>query len=178
MTQKNGKNSDSGQENLFKSKIDYEELKKLISLLEEKNLADFELEVEGFKIKLSRQPSAPPQSSTVIFPNVMTSSRPEPGQAAGELAGVPPSTLLEDKSLHYITSPMVGTFYRAPSPTSAPFVEIGDTVKKGQTLCIIEAMKLMNEIESDVSGVVTDILVENGKPVEYGQRLFVIKAGV
>ncbi|HQM75384.1 MAG TPA: acetyl-CoA carboxylase biotin carboxyl carrier protein, partial [Candidatus Saccharicenans sp.] len=84
---------------------------------------------------------------------------------------------LEDKSLHYITSPMVGTFYRAPSPTSAPFVEIGDTVKKGQTLCIIEAMKLMNEIESDVSGVVTDILVENGKPVEYGQRLFVIKAG-
>ncbi|HNT01596.1 MAG TPA: hypothetical protein PKJ80_06150, partial [Candidatus Saccharicenans sp.] len=73
MTQKNGKNSDSGQENLFKSKIDYEELKKLISLLEEKNLADFELEVEGFKIKLSRQPSAPPQSSTVIFPNVMTS---------------------------------------------------------------------------------------------------------
>jgi len=72
---------------------------------------------------------------------------------------------------------MVGTFYRAPSPSSPPFVEIGDTVKKGQTLCIIEAMKLMNEIESDVSGIVTDVLVENGKPVEYGQRLFAVKAG-
>lgn len=178
MTQKNEKNSDSDQESLFKSKIDYEELKKLISLLEEKNLADFELEVEGFKIKLSRQLPAAAQSSTVIFPNVMTSSRPETGQGSGELAGGAPLAPLEDKSLHYITSPMVGTFYRAPSPTSSPFVEIGDTVKKGQTLCIIEAMKLMNEIESDVSGVVTDILVENGKPVEYGQRLFVIKAGV
>jgi len=177
MTQKNEKNSDSGQESLFKSKIDYDELKKLISLLEEKNLADFELEVEGFKIKLSRQLAAPAQSSTVIFPNVMTTPRPETGQGTAELVGGTTVAPLEDKSLHYITSPMVGTFYRAPSPTSAPFVEIGDTVKKGQTLCIIEAMKLMNEIESDVSGVVTDILVENGKPVEYGQRLFVIKAG-
>ncbi len=70
---------------------------------------------------------------------------------------------------------MVGTFYSAPSPTSPPFVDIGDTVKKGQTLCIIEAMKLMNEIESDVNGIVVDILAENGKPVEYGQKLFAIK---
>ena len=94
--------------------------------------------------------------------------------ANGEIAA-PIPTPAEDKNIHYITSPMVGTFYRAPSPTSPPFVDIGDAVKKGQTLCIVEAMKLMNEIESDVSGVVVDILVENGKPVEYGQKLFAIK---
>ncbi len=80
-----------------------------------------------------------------------------------------------DRNAHPIISPMVGTFYRAPAPNADPFVEIGDVVKKGQTLCIIEAMKLMNEIESDADGVVTAIYVENGKPVEYGQKLFAIQ---
>jgi acetyl-CoA carboxylase biotin carboxyl carrier protein len=80
-----------------------------------------------------------------------------------------------DKDIQDVTSPMVGTFYRAPAPNADPFVEIGETVKKGQTLCIIEAMKLMNEIESDADGVVTAIHVENGKPVEYGQKLFSVR---
>jgi acetyl-CoA carboxylase biotin carboxyl carrier protein len=177
MTQKNGKPGDPGQESPFKSKIDYEEVKKLIALLEEKNLTEFELEVEGFKIKLSRQLSAPAQPSTLIFPGVRSAGSPEASPAGQELPGATAPAPLEDKNIHYISSPMVGTFYRAPSPSSPAFVEIGDTVKKGQTLCIIEAMKLMNEIESDVSGIVTDILVENGKPVEYGQRLFAVKAG-
>jgi acetyl-CoA carboxylase biotin carboxyl carrier protein len=175
MTQKNGKPEDPGQESPFKSKIDYEEVKKLIALLEEKNLTEFELEVEGFKIKLSRQLSAPVQPSTLVFSGVRSAGNPEVSPSVQEQPGTP--VPLEDKNIHYITSPMVGTFYRAPSPSSPPFVEIGDTVKKGQTLCIIEAMKLMNEIESDVSGIVTDVLVENGKPVEYGQRLFAVKAG-
>ena len=178
MSQKNGKASDSGQESLFKSKIDYDELRKLISLLEEKNLAEFELEVEGFKIKLCRQLPGKAQASTMIFPNVTSATPPEASSSGENLTGPPASAPFEDKSIHYIASPMVGTFYRAPSPTSAPFVEIENKNKKGQTLCIIEAMKLMNEIESDVSGIVTDILVENSKPVEYGQRLFAIKVGV
>ena len=81
----------------------------------------------------------------------------------------------DDPSLHTVTSPLVGTFYRSPSPNSKAFVEVGSTVKAGQVVCIVEAMKLMNEIESDVDGVVTEILVENGKPVEFGEKLFKIK---
>ncbi|MGB9892842.1 MAG: acetyl-CoA carboxylase biotin carboxyl carrier protein [Candidatus Saccharicenans sp.] len=171
MNQKNGKTVDSDKESPFSSKIDYEELKKLISLLEEKNLTQFELEVEGFKIKLSRGLSNSGHSPAAFSP-----TQANPGLVNGEIIPAPP-IISEDKNLHYITSPMVGTFYRAPSPTSPPFVDIGDTVKKGQTLCIIEAMKLMNEIECDVNGLVVDILVENGKPVEYGQKLFAIKVG-
>ncbi|MGQ9672656.1 MAG: acetyl-CoA carboxylase biotin carboxyl carrier protein [Candidatus Aminicenantales bacterium] len=151
-------------------KIDYEEIARLVSFLEEKNLTHFELEVEGFKIKISRAVGSATPTATSSF-----SSAP----------GEPPATNLplssavqapaESNNLHFITSPMVGTFYRAPDPNSPPFVDIGDEVKKRQTLCIIEAMKLMNEIESDVDGIVTDIFIENGKPVEYGQKLFAIR---
>ncbi|MBC7363572.1 MAG: acetyl-CoA carboxylase biotin carboxyl carrier protein [Candidatus Aminicenantes bacterium] len=155
--------------------MDYEELKKLINLLEEKNLSLFELEVEGFKIKLSRNVSGAVNSTAAFNPAMPTPPAAPPAAGTDQPGGT--SAVAEDQSIYYITSPMVGTFYRAPSPTSPPFVDIGDTVKKGQTLCIIEAMKLMNEIESDVNGVVVDILVENGKPVEYGQKLFAIKVG-
>ncbi len=172
MAQKNGKPVESGQENPFSSKIDYEELRRLIALLEEKNLTQFELEVEGFKIKLSRSLGNSSGAAQVLFTPAVSEAQPRMAAVNGEIPTPAPA---EDKSIHYVTSPMVGTFYRAPSPTSPPFVDIGDTVKKGQTLCIVEAMKLMNEIESDVSGLVVDILVENGKPVEYGQRLFAIK---
>lgn len=173
MNQKNSKPVNSGQESPLSSKIDYEELRKLIALLEEKNLTEFELEVEGFKIKLSRSLGNSSSPAQLMF----TPAPSEAGRimAASSEIPAPTPTVAEDKNIHYITSPMVGTFYRAPSPTSPPFVDIGDAVKNGQTLCIVEAMKLMNEIESDVSGVVVDILVENGKPVEYGQKLFAIK---
>lgn len=172
MTQKNGKPVDSGQASPFSSKIDYEELRKLISLLEEKNLTQFELEVEGFKIKLSRSLGNSSGPAQVIFNPAMPEAAAKIMATNGD---IPAPTPAEDKNIHYVTSPMVGTFYRAPSPTSPPFVDIGDPVKKGQTLCIVEAMKLMNEIECDVNGLVVDILVENGKPVEYGQKLFAIK---
>ena len=88
-----------------------------------------------------------------------------------------PAAPVEEPGIHYVTSPIVGTFYRASSPTAAPFVSPGDYVKPGQTLCIIEAMKLMNEIESDLAGEVVKVLVENGTPVEYGERLFAVRIG-
>jgi acetyl-CoA carboxylase biotin carboxyl carrier protein len=151
-------------------KIDYDDITKLVSFLEEKNLTQFELEVEGFKIKIAR--------------GAVMLSRPEP--AAVQAPPEPPRSMAgpaldfarapeSGNSLHYVTSPMVGTFYRAPDPASEPYVEIGEQVKKSQTLCIIEAMKLMNEIESDFDGEVLEIFVENGKSVEYGQRLFAIR---
>ena len=151
-------------------KIDYEEIIKLINLLDEKNLSHFELEVEGFKIKISRnpQPSSVKDEALGNSPSL---------QSLGNENSRSLETQLHERknNLHYITSPMVGTFYRAPDPTSLPFVEIGDPVKKSQTLCIIEAMKLMNEIESDVEGIIKEIFVENGKPIEYGQKLFSIQ---
>jgi len=149
-------------------KINYEEIHKIIKLLEDRNLAEFELEIEGFKIKLRKNaagammPAAPPQASSA-----------SPSAAAGA-AGLAEAEPEAKGNAHVIASPIVGTFYRAPSPTSPPFVDVGDVVKKNQILCIVEAMKLMNEIDSDVDGVVKEIFVENGKPVEYGQRLFTI----
>jgi len=155
----------------MKPKIDLEEIARLLNLIEEKNLSHFELEIEGFRIKISKEPQlkAPGQSSSwpaqPTYPQVSTAAPSGEERAQAE----------PQENLHYITSPMVGTFYRAPDPTSPPFVEVGDIVRKNQTLCIIEAMKLMNEIESDIDGIVREIYVENGKPVEYGQRLFAIQ---
>lgn len=152
----------------MKSKIDYKEILNLIDLLEERNLSVFELEVEGFKIKIGRgQPQAVIKESPVIAPTPMIT------ETKSDTAEQESSA--NKNHLHYITSPMVGTFYRAPDPSSPPFVEIGESVQKNQTLCIIEAMKLMNEIESDVDGVLEDIFIQNGKPVEYGKKLFAIK---
>jgi acetyl-CoA carboxylase biotin carboxyl carrier protein len=157
----------SSREDLMNAKINYEEILKLIGLLEEKNLSQFELEVEGFKIKIARVLPAAGPTTSVVFPDRM------PYQAAPAAASV--SAVPEETGLHFVTSPMVGTFYRAPSPTSAPFVEVGDQVKKGQTLCIVEAMKLMNEIDADLDGIVKDIYCENAKPVEFGAKLFSIR---
>jgi len=151
-------------------KINYKEIIKLIDLLEERNLSHFELEVEGFKIKISRsQPQASLSKASSVSP-----LSPEHEEKQNPLSSEPIFQESKD-NLRYITSPMVGTFYRAPDPASPPFVDIGDTVRKDQTLCIIEAMKLMNEIESDIDGVLKEICVENGRPVEYGQNLFAIQ---
>ena len=154
----------------MKAKIDYKEIIKLIDLLEERNLSHFELEVEGFKIKINRGQS----QTTLPEPAQDLSLSPESEETANPLTSE--SSLQEiGDNLYYVTSPMVGTFYRAPDPSSPPFVEEGESVNKSQTLCIIEAMKLMNEIESDIDGVIEEICVANGKPVEYGQKLFSIK---
>jgi len=158
-------------ENPLASKIDYEEVRRLIALLEEKNLSLFELEVEGLKIKISRNTLQAPHIQPFV-----SASPPSPAPSPDAAPVSPAKTEEEMESRHIVTSPMVGTFYRAPTPNVPPFVDIGDVVKKGQTLCIIEAMKLMNEIESEADGVIEDIFVENAKPVEYGQKLFAIRA--
>jgi acetyl-CoA carboxylase biotin carboxyl carrier protein len=164
--------SGSPEEPPMYPKIDFEEINKVIKLLEDRNLAEFELEIEGFKIKIGRN------TQTALRGGQGTSAYQAPGAAAGGNEMLPAAEPAELKgNVHYVTSPIVGTFYRAPSPSSPPFVDIGEPVKKLQTLCIIEAMKLMNEIECDVDGVVKEIFVENGKPVEFGQKLFSVVPG-
>lgn len=155
----------------MKSKIDYQEILKLIDLLEERDLSRFELEVEGFKISIGRglAPAAPLEI-------MAAPPAPQPGADSRKNSELGTSGPEEREDLEYVASPMVGTFYRSPDPSSAAFVEKGESVTKNQTLCIIEAMKLMNEIEADVDGVVEEIFVKNGKPVEYGQKLFAIKS--
>lgn len=164
--------SEESEETIMSSKIDHDEIDRLVKLLEDKNLSEFELEVEGFKIRIAR-------NAQVVYAPL---SQPATGGGksaapAGEPAGGGAAESLiqaGQAQLHFVTSPMVGTFYRAPAPNAPPFVEIGESAKKKQTLCIIEAMKLMNEIECDVDGIIKDIFVENGKPIEYGQKLFSI----
>jgi len=154
----------------MKSKIDQGELNKLIDLMEARGLCRLELEVEGFKINISRE-----ARSGVIAQNGPAGRR-ESGSAESFTAASAESELTAQKDgLYIVTSPMVGTFYRAPDPSSPPFIEKGDPVKKSQTLCIIEAMKLMNEIEAEVDGFLEEIFIKNGKPVEYGQKLFAIR---
>jgi acetyl-CoA carboxylase biotin carboxyl carrier protein len=169
MSEKNSK-SLPPEGTVMSGKIDYDEIRRLVGLLEEKNLSVFELEIEGLKVKIARGvPPAAPMTAIAAEPAEVPRmpEAPSPAQAAGPVSEPP-------QGHHLITSPMVGTFYRAPDPTSAPFVDIGDTVKKGQTLCIIEAMKLMNEIEADVDGTITEVYIDNAKPVEFGQKLFAI----
>jgi acetyl-CoA carboxylase biotin carboxyl carrier protein len=153
----------------MKEKIDYKEIKKLIDFMEEKNLSQFELEVEGFKIKFSKnqQPFLPTGSVQQV---VSTQDSKSLNNQASDQANEE-----ENDNRHFIFSPMVGTFFRSPDPSSPPFADIGERIKKNQTLCIIEAMKLMNEIESDIEGTIDEIFAENGNPIEYGQRLFAIK---
>ena len=169
MSEKNIKASGPG-ETAMGGRIDYDEIRKLVGLLEEKNLSVFELEVEGLKVKIARNS---PAAAPVAAAAPAAASAPQTPEAAAA-AEAHSQAIEAAKGHHLIHSPMVGTFYRAPDPTSAPFVDIGDTVKKGQTLCIIEAMKLMNEIEADVNGTIVEIYAENAKPVEYGQKLFAI----
>jgi acetyl-CoA carboxylase biotin carboxyl carrier protein len=163
------KASESSEGSAPGMKIDYDEIGKLIALLEEKNLSQFELETGQFKIKIGRavpQAPLPVISAPAPVPQVEEGGNPVP---------VPVMPREHDASWSLVKSPMVGTFYRAPDPSSDPFVEVGDSVKKGQVLCIIEAMKLMNEIESEIDGVVVEIFGENARPVEYGQKLFAVQ---
>lgn len=148
--------------------IGIEGIERLINLVIEKQIAEFELEKEGFRLKIVRGYQGTPFLKEEQRISFVQQERPASVQKEEII-------IQKDEELHYITSPIVGTFYRAPSPTSPPYVEVGDKVEKGQVLCIVEAMKLMNEIESDVSGIVKEIFVENGQPVEWGQKLFAIK---
>ncbi len=146
--------------------MDIRKVKKLIELLEESGIAEIEIKEKDEAVRISRHPqgtvmmSNPHYMPTPVAPtHIPASTSPAP---AAEMPG------------QQIKSPMVGTFYRATSPGSKPFVEIGDNVESGNTICIIEAMKMLNQIESDITGKIKAILVENGQPVEFGQPLFVI----
>ncbi len=143
--------------------MELEEIKEIISFLKDTDVTELNIEKEGFKIRIKR--------GYVYTPVEFA----KPIKPAAESSTFEAKVLKEEEVLHTITSPLVGTFYRASSPDAPPFVEIGSKVEKGQVLCIIEAMKIMNEIESDVSGIVRKILVENGQPVEYGEPLFLIE---
>jgi acetyl-CoA carboxylase biotin carboxyl carrier protein len=147
--------------------MDLRKLKKLIDLVQESGIGEIEITEGEEKVRICRQAAGNPQVLMAAAPMQMPMAAP----AAAPVAEAKP----EEPTGHQLKSPMVGTFYRAPSPGAPPFVEIGQAVSKGQTLCIIEAMKLLNEIESDVAGTVKAILVENGQPVEYGQPLFLIE---
>ena len=151
--------------------MDLRKLKKLIDLVKESGIEELELTEGEEKVKISAKSAT---STTTNFlppqpPPPVTSLPPKVNQTTTDN-----EVLDKDVEQQKITSPMVGTFYRASSPDSSPFVDIGSTVKKGDTLCIIEAMKLLNEIESDKDGVIKAILFENGQPVEFGEPLFII----
>jgi acetyl-CoA carboxylase biotin carboxyl carrier protein len=147
--------------------MDLRKLKKLIDLVEESGITELEVTEGEERVRIAKQPLAAPQQTYM-----MPQAAPQPAPAAAATpAAVEKSALPEGE---VVKSPMVGTFYRSASPGSDPFVEIGSSVKSGETLCIVEAMKLLNEIESDCSGTVKAILVENGQPVEYGEPLFII----
>lgn len=143
--------------------MELEQIKEIISYLRDTDITELNIERDGFKIKIKRGYFY--GTFEVAKPQRVQETVPTPEKAVEKV----------EEHLHTVTSPLVGTFYRSSSPDSPPFVEVGSRVEKGQVLCIIEAMKIMNEIESDVSGVVRKILVQNGQPVEYGEPLFLIE---
>lgn len=159
--------------------MDSKDLRELMEYISNSNFVEFELEREDFKLKLVKEGAHPPAGSAG---NNAGPSGPHP-TAAANTAPAPPAaaptaapTTAPAADIFQVTSPMVGTFYRSSNPTAPPFVEVGDIVKKGQVICIVEAMKLMNELESEVAGEVIDTPVSNGQPVEYGEVLFRIRA--
>jgi acetyl-CoA carboxylase biotin carboxyl carrier protein len=155
-----------------------EELKSLIALVAKENIHEFEFETGAVRFRIRKDQAALAPFAPAPTSHAVTQSAPAPTQtfvATPAPASAPAPAAAEDANLQYITSPIVGTFYRSPSPTAPAFVQPGDFVRPGQTLCIVEAMKLMNEIESDVAGEVVKVLVDNGQPVEYGERIFAIR---
>lgn len=159
--------ADAARDGPLLSSDQTKQIQELIDLLRRNHLTELEIEREGTRIRLRHETVVRPQAAPI------QENQPAAQPAASQTTSGPP--VQDATGLVTITSPIVGTFYRSPSPDADPYVEEGDFVKKGQVLCIVEAMKLMNEIESDVAGVVKAILVENGQPVEYGEPLFVIE---
>lgn len=154
-----------------------EDLKALIGLVAKEAIQEFEFESGSVRFRIRKDAPAP--ASAPAPQPAAPAPAPSVQPAGPTQAVVVPATPAPEAEpgLHYITSPIVGTFYRAPNPNAPLYVQAGDRIRPGQTLCIVEAMKLMNEIESDVAGEVVKILVENGQPVEYGERLFAVRVG-
>ena len=154
--------------------MDLRKLKTLIDLVSESNISELEItEAEG-KVRIVKSDPHPPAGPQTVFMQAPAPAVAAPAEAP-VAAIAAPAAEPEAPAGHVVTSPMVGTFYRSSSPGGAPFVEIGSTIKEGQPICIIEAMKIMNEIEADGSGIVKRMLCENGQAVEFGQPLFVIE---
>jgi len=154
--------------------MDLRKLKKLIDLVEESGISELEITEGEEKVKIVKGGAGAALATQVAATHTVGTAAEAPSAPKASPSVAPATPVEPQQEGHVLKSPMVGTFYRSPSPDAKAFVELGQTVKEGQTICIIEAMKLMNEIEADASGVVKAILVENGQPVEYGQPLFVI----
>ena len=165
--------------------MDIEYITKLIELVAKSQVDEIEIEEDGKKIRIAKTPQAVGATQATVFnvaqPAAQIIAPPQALALPAPLAQTPVQvsqsapTISAPSKLHEVKCPIVGTFYRAPSPESAPFVQIGATIQKGGALCIVEAMKLMNEIESDITGKIVQIMVENGQPVEYDQVLFLIE---
>jgi acetyl-CoA carboxylase biotin carboxyl carrier protein len=156
--------------------LSFKEIRELIDLVSERGLAALEIEQAGFRVRIegvrassngAGEPAVGGYTATPLAGGSANASLPA--------AAAAPAAPVEDKTLHVITSPIVGTFYRSPSPESDSFAEVGQRVARGKILCIIESMKLMNEIESDVEGEIVEVYPRNGQPVEYGEKLFAIR---
>jgi acetyl-CoA carboxylase biotin carboxyl carrier protein len=155
--------------------VDLKDIKAIIDLMKKNSIAEFEMEKEGFKIRLKRGVNG----TLAVTPTEDVQTMAYPIQSSAPVAAVMPTSLQASlpvvSSEIEIKSPMVGTFYRAPSPESAPYVDVGADLNPETVVCIIEAMKVMNEIKSEVKGVISQVLAENGKPVEFGQPLFKVR---
>ncbi len=153
--------------------MDLNLIRKLVKLVDSSEITDLEIEENGIRVKIAKKIRG---VKSVTQPQILSPSLTMP-QAHSENKSEESAPAKEEtkEKLHEVHSPIVGTFYRAPAPDADPYVQVGDTISQGSVLCIVEAMKLMNEIESDVSGKIVKILVENGKPVEYNQPLFLVQ---
>ena len=145
--------------------LDLKDLARLLRLLEKRNISEFELEDDKRRLRVVRGARGGGGGGGPIV---------DLAPVATAIGGVP-AAVVDDASILWVTSPFVGTFYRSPSPDAPPFVEVGSSIREGQALCIVEAMKLMNEIEADAAGTILEILAENGKPVEFGQKLYKVR---
>ncbi len=166
--------------------MDLKQIKLVIDLMKRSDLTEFAVEEEGFKLKIRRGSNGLPVvssggsygGSNNPFAAYQAQAPAPAAQAAAPVAApAPAAPAADDASIIYVKSPMVGTFYRSPSPESKSFADIGTKITETSVVCIIEAMKIMNEIQSEVKGTVLEILIENGQPVEYGQKLFKVKQG-
>ncbi|MBI3601638.1 MAG: acetyl-CoA carboxylase biotin carboxyl carrier protein [Candidatus Omnitrophica bacterium] len=154
--------------------MNLKEIKEIIALMNENNLSEIEIEREGLKLKLKKT-TLEAQLQAPVHYTVESIPAPKIATSSATPTAVASTAETSQKSTQQIKSPMVGTFYRAPSPEAAAFVEVGQTVEVGQVVCIVEAMKLMNEIKSEVRGKIAEVAVSNAEPVEFGQTLFVVE---
>jgi acetyl-CoA carboxylase biotin carboxyl carrier protein len=153
--------------------LSFKEIKELIDLVWQRGLSGLEVEQGGFRVRI--EGIRPAANGGGAASAASTAAAASPSAAGAWADAAPPAAPVEDKGIHVITSPIVGTFYRAPSPEADPFAGVGQKITRGKILCIIESMKLMNEIESDVDGEVLEVYPRNGQPVEYGEKLFAIR---